>query len=39
MAATLYKKLSHTEVIPTSYPRYHHIIDKYVDANHGFQVL
>jgi hypothetical protein len=39
MDAALYKKLSHTEVIPTSYQCYCHIIDKYVDDNDGFQVL
>jgi hypothetical protein len=39
MATTLYEKLSHTEVIPTSYQCYRHIIDKYVDDNDGYQVL
>ena len=39
MAATLYEKLGHTDVIPDQYNRFRNIIDRYVDSNDGFLVL
>ena len=39
MAATLYEKLVHTDVIPDQYNRFRNIIDRYVDSNDGFLVL
>jgi hypothetical protein len=35
MAATLYEKLGHTDVIPETYSRYHNILDRYVVTNDG----
>jgi hypothetical protein len=39
MAATLYEKLGHTDVIPDQYNRFRNIIDRYVDSNDGFLML
>jgi hypothetical protein len=39
MAATLYEKLDHIDVIPEQYSRYRSIIDRYVDTNDGYLVL
>ncbi len=39
MAATLYEKLGHTDVIPETYSRYRNILDRYVDTNDGYLVL
>jgi hypothetical protein len=39
MAATLYEKLGHTDVIPDQYNQFRTIIDRYADTNDGFLVL
>lgn len=39
MAATLYEKLSWTDVIPTTYNKVHNIISHYVDLNDGYLIL
>lgn len=39
MAATLYKKLSRTDVISTTYVKIQNIIDRYVDLNDGYLIL
>jgi hypothetical protein len=39
MAATLYKKLSRTDVISTTYTKIRNIIDHYVDLNDGYLIL
>ena len=39
MAATLYEKLGHMDVIPETYSRYHNILDRYVDTNDGYLAL